>query len=189
MRNDLQGMHVRIANGDEIAFTDLYKTYNKQLLAFAVSIIRNKECAEEVVEDVFISVWRNRKTVAEIENMAVYLYVAVKNKCLTLLSQKARELVTASFDFIDIQIDEPSNPHSQMVSNEMFSRMRVAVESLPPKCKMVFKLIREDGLKYKEVAAILNISVSTIDKQMAIAVKKICAAMEIENRKFKASRF
>lgn len=174
---------IKIAEGDEQAFAQLYKKYAVQLLQFAKSLIRNKEQAEEVVEDIFISIWRNRATITEIENIAVYLYVAVKNKCLTLLSQKARELVTAPFDFLDIQISESSSPYSVMVTNEAFGHMKNAVDSLPPKCKMIFKLIREDGLKYKEVAEILNISVNTIDAQMAIAVKRICAALQIEKSK------
>jgi RNA polymerase sigma factor (sigma-70 family) len=67
-----------------------------------------------------------------------------------------------------------------MITSEMMVRMHQVIETLPPRCKMIFKLIREDGLKYKEVAEILNISVNTIDAQMAIAVKKICTALHIE---------
>ena len=69
---------------------------------------------------------------------------------------------------------------TESIDEEMMTRMRQAIESLPPRCKIIFKLIREDGLKYKEVAEILNISVNTIDVQMAIAVKKICMALHIE---------
>jgi len=61
----------------------------------------------------------------------------------------------------------------------MKQRMHKAIDALPPRCKMIFKLIREDGLKYKEVAQILNISVNTIDVQMAIAVKRICTALKL----------
>ena len=68
-----------------------------------------------------------------------------------------------------------------MITAEMMDRMHQAIESLPPRCKMIFKLIREDGLKYKEVGDILNISVNTIDAQMAIAVKKICTALQLKN--------
>lgn len=189
MKNSLLSVQIRIADGDELAFAELHKMYNKQLLLFAASILRNNESAEEVVEDIFINIWRNKSSVAEIENIVVYLYVAVKNKCLTLLSQKARELVTAPYDFINIQINEPSNPYSQLVSAEMYNKMKAAIENLPPKCKMIFKLIREDGLKYKEVSEILNISVNTIDAQMAIAVKRICAAMQIEKSKKKSISF
>jgi RNA polymerase sigma-70 factor (ECF subfamily) len=64
-----------------------------------------------------------------------------------------------------------------MITAEMAGKIREAVESLPPRCKMIFKLIREDGLKYREVSAILNISVNTIDAQMAIAVSRLAAAL------------
>ena len=86
----------------------------------------------------------------------------------------------APFDFLDTSIDEFAvDPYEVMITSEMMNRMHHAVDSLPPRCKMIFKLIREDGLKYKEVAEILNISVNTIDVQMAIAVKKICSALHI----------
>jgi RNA polymerase sigma-70 factor (ECF subfamily) len=66
-----------------------------------------------------------------------------------------------------------------LITAEMMEKMRGAVESLPPRCKMIFKLIREDGLRYKEVAEILNISVNTIDVQMAIAIRKICTVLQV----------
>ena len=62
-------------------------------------------------------------------------------------------------------------------------RKQKSIDELPPRCKMIFKLVREDGLKYKEVAQILNISVNTIDAQMAIAVKRICTALQLEKPK------
>jgi len=67
-----------------------------------------------------------------------------------------------------------------MITAEMMRKMHDAIDELPPRCKMIFKLIREDGLKYKEVAEILNISTNTIDVQMAIAVKKLCTALQLE---------
>ena len=137
--------------------------------------------AEELVEDVFVKLWANRHSIAGIENITVYLYVAVKNKALNILSQKARALVAAPFDYLDTTIDKfAADPYDLMITSEMMTRMLQVIETLPPRCKMIFKLIREDGLKYKEVAEILNISVNTIDVQMAIAIKKICTALQIE---------
>jgi len=150
-------------------------------MQFAVSLVRSKEIAEELVEDVFVKLWANRLQSERIGNITVYLYVAVKNRSLNALSQKAHELVAAPFDYLDTTIDQfASDPYDLMITAEMMARMREAIESLPPRCKMIFKLIREDGLKYKEVSEILNISVNTIDAQMAIAVKKICYSLEIE---------
>jgi RNA polymerase sigma-70 factor (ECF subfamily) len=99
-----------------------------------------------------------------------------------MLSKKSRELITKPFDYLDTPVDEfAADPYDLMITSEMMTSMQQAIEELPPRCKMIFKLIREDGLRYKEVADILNISVNTIDVQMAIAVKKICTALHIKN--------
>jgi RNA polymerase sigma-70 factor (ECF subfamily) len=177
----LKGLQEKVARGDENAFTQVYLHFGKRLILFGTSLVRSKEIAEELVEDVFVKVWANRNHITEIENLTVYLYVAVKNKALNKLSQKASELIAAPFDYLDTSMDEfAADPYDLMITTEMMSRMQTVIETLPPRCKMIFKLIREDGLKYKEVAEILNISVNTIDVQMAIAVKKICTALHIK---------
>ena len=178
----LKELQRRIAIEDEMAFTQLYLRFGKKLIHFSMSLVRSKEIAEELVEDVFVKLWANRSHINEIENLTVYLYVAVKNKSLNVLSQKARELITAPFDYLDAPPGEfAADPYDLMITSEMMASMHQAIDDLPPRCKMIFKLIREDGLRYKEVADILNISVNTIDVQMAIAVKKICAALHIKN--------
>ena len=177
----LRELQIKVAKGDEGAFTQLYLHFGKKLILFGISLVRSKEIAEELVEDVFVKLWANRQTITSIDNITVYLYVAVKNKALNKLSQKANELIAAPFDYLDTTLNEfAADPYDLMITSEMMDRMHQVIETLPPRCKMIFKLIREDGLRYKEVAEILNISVNTIDAQMAIAVKKICAALHIE---------
>lgn len=177
----LRELQIRIAGGDETAFTQLYLHFGKKLILFGVSLVRSREIAEELVEDVFVKLWAQRRTITKIDNITVYLYVSVKNQALNKLSQKASELITAPFDYLDTTLDEfAADPYDLMITSEMMARMQQVIETLPPRCKMIFKLIREDGLKYKEVAEILNISVNTIDAQMAIAVKKICTALQID---------
>ena len=177
----LPWLQQRISEGDQSAFTRLYVQFGKKLIQFAISLVRSREVAEELVEDVFVRIWANRHEITSIDNITVYLYVAVKNKSLNMLSKKARELVTAPFDYLDTSLDEfAADPYDLLITAEMMAKMKEAIESLPPRCKMIFKLIREDGLKYKEVSEILNISVNTIDAQMAIAVRKICTALHIE---------
>jgi len=180
MSHELLLIQKRIAESEEQALAELYQQFHKKLQLFSKAIVRNDELAEELVEDVFVKLWCNRSRITEIENITVYLYVAVKNKSLNTLSRKATELVTSGFDFLDIDVnDETPGPQDLMITAEMMQRMHKAIEALPPRCKMIFKLIREDGLKYKEVAEILNISVNTIDAQMAIAVKRICTALNL----------
>ncbi len=170
----------RILESDETALAELYKLYYQKLILFAKSIVRTKELAEEVVEDVFIKLWCNRAEIGQVKNLNVYLYTAVKNTSLNRLSQQASQLVSAPFDFLNIELEnELANPHELMITTEMMKKMHHAIDTLPPRCKMIFRLIREDGLQYKEVSEILSISVNTIDAQMAIAIKKISTALNI----------
>ena len=187
---NLNTIQHKLSLSDENALTELYQYYYKKLVQFSKSIVRTNELAEEVVEDVFIKLWCNRVSIHEIKNLNVYLYIAVKNTSLNTLSQKARQLISAPFDFLNIEFEnELGKPDDLLITAEMMQRMQHAIDALPPRCKMIFKLIREDGLKYKEVAEILNISVNTIDAQMAIAVKKICTALQIKKslRNFSSS--
>jgi RNA polymerase sigma-70 factor (family 1) len=167
----------QVAAGNQQAFKQLYGHFYKKLYHFALSMVKIKEAAEEIIEDVFIRIWQQRAALPAIRNLKVYLYTAVKNTSLNYLSKKAKESITEPFDHIHIEFNESASPEQLMITAEMFNRIRQSVEALPPRCKMVFKLIREDGLKYKEVSQILNISVNTIDAQMAIAVSRIAASL------------
>jgi RNA polymerase sigma-70 factor (family 1) len=167
--------------GNEQCLAELYKLFSKRLHHFARVITRSAETAEEVVEDVFVKLWSNRASINEIENLTVYLYVSVKNRSLNAISKKAAELIRAPFDDLDIEAAQvATDPYNLLVTAEMMKRMQEAVDNLPPRCKMIFKLVREDGLKHREVAEILNISLNTVDVQMAIAIKKICTELKVE---------
>lgn len=181
MTNNLRDIQLGIAAGNEIMLSELYKAFHNKLRHFSRAITRSNEIAEEVVDDIFVKLWNRRDKIKEIENLTVYLYIAVKNQSLNTLSRKAKELVTEPFDSIEIDLKYSGNNADElMITREMFQRMQKAVDDLPPRCKMIFKLVREDGLKYKEVSQILNIAVNTIDVQMAIAVKRICTALHLE---------
>lgn len=181
MSNSLRPIQDAICKGHEPALTELYKLFSKRLLHFARVITRSPELAEEIVEDVFVKLWTNRARIQEVENLTVYLYVATKNQALNAVSQKARALIQAPFDDLDIETSHiVTDPYTALITVEMMKKMQEAVDNLPPRCKIIFKLVREDGLKHREVAEILNISINTVDVQMAIAIKKICTALSID---------
>src|SRR5262245_32272672 len=180
MTSSLPHIQQGIYAGNEQSLAELYRLFSKRLHHFARVITRSPEMAEEIVEDVFVKVWTNRHRIHEIDNLTVYLYVAVKNRSLNAISQKASELISAPFDDLDIEAGQVApDPYNLLVTAEMMKRMQQAVDNLPPRCKMIFKLIREDGLKHREVAEILNISINTVDVQMAIAIKKICTELQV----------
>jgi RNA polymerase sigma-70 factor (family 1) len=173
--HDLQN---RVCEGDIAAFRVIFDSLFNRLNHFAYSFVQNKEAAVDIVDDLFTKLWLNRQHIVEIKNLRVYLYTATKNASLNYLSAKAKEIITESYDYINIQITDNNNPEKLMVTQEFQKKINEAIESLPPRCKLVFKLVREDGLKYAEVANILNLSIKTIDNQMVMAVSKIRESMK-----------
>ena len=170
-----------IAAGDQGAFRQVYACFYQRLCQFALAIVKSREPAEEIVEDVFVRIWQQRAQATSISNLRAYLYTATKNNALNYLSKKASDSITEAFDHIQIEMDGSAvTPEQVLITAEIFQKIQKAVDALPPRCKMIFKLVREDGLRYKEIAEILNISVNTIDAQMAIAVKRIAGAVKSE---------
>lgn len=165
--------------GDEQAYKALFRIFYKPLSQFAFSIVKSRESAEEIASDVFMNVWKSRERLLQVDNLRVYLYVSAKNIALNYLNKAAR---AQHFSLDELEVDFSVNtatPEQIFISGEMVKRIEAAVNALPPKRKMIFKLIREDGLKYKEVAQILDISVNTIDVHMAQALKSISAAINL----------
>jgi len=177
----------QISLGDEVAFRQIYHHFYKKLLQFAFALTRNKEAAEELVEDVFIKFWKNKQSAENIRNLKVYLYTATKNTCLNYLSSKANSNLTKPFDAINIELAGPPHPDQILIYRETYTKIKSAIESLPPRCKMIFKLIREDGLKYKEVTEILNLSVHTVEAQMTIAMRRIAFMLKEDFEKIPRS--
>jgi RNA polymerase sigma-70 factor (family 1) len=171
---------------DEPAYKQLFFAFHNPLKRFAFSFLHNKESAEEVVSDVFIKMWAKRTSLTEIENLRVYLYISTKNTALNYLHKQQRQPFAG---FTEAEMDFPStalNPEEQMVTAEMMRQIQAAVNALPPRCRLVFKLVKEDGLHYREVADILSISIKTIDSQLAIALKKISVALHSKLQGFYA---
>lgn len=169
----LAGLQEKIARDDQHAFRQVFNHFAGKLTLFAYAIVKNKEAATEIVDEVFVRIWRQRAELPQIQFLKTYLYTATKNSSLNYLSRKAHEQQLEPFDFINIQLQPAEEPDQQLITAEIMARIQSAVEELPPRCKMIFKLVREDGLKYREVAEILHLSVNTVDAQMVIAVRKI----------------
>ena len=171
--DNLLSLKLLIAEGDEPAFRQLYNFFSEKLIQFAFALVKRRDAAMEIVDQVFIKIWLRRSNFTEVENIKVYLYAATKNTALNYLKEIAHQQITQPFDHLNIELREEECPEKQMINSEIFKKIKRAIEELPPRCKIIFKLVREDSLTYKEVAEILNISTNTVDAQMVIAVKKI----------------
>lgn len=166
---------------DEGAFEKIFMHFNDDLYRLAFSFVRSKEVSEEIISDTFVNIWRNRSRLLEIENIKLYLYVSVKNLSIKYLSRnKTENLITLDELILNSVSTSVATPEDQLVSKEITKIIESAINDLPPKCRLIFRLVREHGMKYKEVSQLLNISIKTIDAQMAIAAKRVSQSIRLQ---------
>ena len=180
----LKTLQIKISQqGDEQAFGQLYAICMPYLFRFSKTILKNQELAEEVVSDIFIKIWQNRVEIGKIENFKLYLYISTKNTALNYLSRHFRKEVISLEEMAVNTNISPYNPEQLLITSEAVKKINYEIDKLPPRCKLIFKLVKEDRLRYNEIADLLNISVKTIDSQMAIALKKISSAINFDLKK------
>jgi RNA polymerase sigma-70 factor (ECF subfamily) len=181
--NAISELQHRIADYDDVvAYKKLFFHFFLPLKSFSSAILKSNELAEEVVSDIFMEVWIRRKQLPGIDNLNMYLYISVRNASLRKL-QQTKKTITLSLD--EMQVDFASadpNAETNLVTTELSQKIADAIEQLPQQCKIIFKLAKEDKLKYKEIAQMLNISVKTIDNQLSIALKKIASVLHIPSK-------
>ena len=174
----IKDLQRRIALYEDIkAYEELYYLLQDHLERFCFSIVKSREAAEEIVSDVFIKLWQIRTRLGEIANLKVYLFTITKNFSINYIHKNYKN-VPVSLDQVEIEpMVAIGNPEELYISAEMVLRIQQAIRELPPQCRLIFHLVREDGMKYKEAAEVLNISVLTVRNQLAIAVRKIAAIL------------
>jgi len=177
--NTIRDLKMRIALSEDMkAYKELYLLMFDSLFHFSYSFVKSKQVAEELVSDVFLKLWQIRGQLNTINNLKLYLFGITKNFSLSYLARASKNL---SIQLVDIDLDEISiesaiefkNPEDLYIANETIKNVLQAIRNLPPQCQIIFSMVKVDGLKYKEVAGLLNISVFTVRNQVAIATKKI----------------
>ena len=177
--NTIRDLQMRIALSEDMkAYKELYLQMFDSLFHFSYSFVKSEQVAQELVSDVFIKLWQIRSQLTAIENLKLYLFGITKNFSLRYLANASKNVV---IQLSDIELDqiniEPliefKSPEDLYISKETVKYIMLAIRELPAQCQIIFSLVKIDGLKYKEVAELLDISVFTVRNQVAIATKKI----------------
>lgn len=161
------------------SFERFYHLYYAQVFRFAYYFLRDAEACREVVTDVFFAVWQSRRRLKEIVNIETYLYIVVRNEANRYRSKQS--------DTLFLPLDELSSsgesaqgdsPEDSLLTKEIQTLLAQAIDELPEKCRQIFLMSREEGLKPKEIAEILSLNESTVRVQMKIAIEKITARLK-----------
>ena len=157
-------------NASQEALQELYMLYYKRIARYIGLYVRYDGAVMELTSDVFFAVWENRLELPEIRNFNAYIYRIAKFKALNYL--RKRNLPTVNLDEmpLDLFARTSTTPEDDR-----------AIESLPPKCKLAFKLVREDRMSHREAAETLYISVKTLEVHLGHAVQKIREALRKKN--------
>ena len=182
---DIRALWIRICQeNDARAFETLFSLCYPKLLHFCLLYVHRKEPAEEVVSDIFVKCWMDRAELQHVQNPEVYLFVAVKNQALNYLKRFSHYHMVSVGEIDTGDMLNSLYPEKDIERRELLFRLNQAITLLPRQCQIIFRLIKEDGMKYKEVAEILHISPRTVQTQLFRAIAKLRLALRpyLENR-------
>lgn len=161
-----------IKKGNIQEYELLFREFYQPLLAYAISIVKSDANAEEIVQDIFFALWKNKKTIEINSSISGYLYKSVYNNCLQLLKKEKRRL-NYQQDKRNWNLYESLNPGEILQYKDLYKRINKVIEELPENCKTIFKLNRFQGLKYSEIAQEMKISIKTVEANMTKALKHL----------------
>ena len=163
----------QLRNNNQKALEELYAQYYYRLCNFAFQYVRSFDLTEEIVSDVFLSIWKRRDRLKIRKSFKAYLYTATRNKALNYIKKEA-----GHWESID-EMDEQEmtslnyNPEEELLFKEFKTQIDVLISVLPPRRKLIFKLSRLEGFTYREIAEIMSISIHTVQNQMVAAIKQM----------------
>jgi RNA polymerase sigma-70 factor (ECF subfamily) len=161
-----------LANISLSEFEEVFRSAYADLCAIANRYLDDLEAAEETVQAVFVKFWESRSTLEIKSSVKGYLVTSVKNSCLNQLKhikirEEYKEYNQRELDNSYVQVDQ------EVEASELEDRIQISINALPDARRRIFMLSRFEGLKYKEIAEKLNISIKTVENQMGSAIKQL----------------
>jgi RNA polymerase sigma-70 factor (ECF subfamily) len=162
----------KLKEGDINALEVIFHKYYSHLCRYLLLLFKNELLVEHIAQDIFVYLWENRESLEIKTSLESYLYTAGRYKALNQIRDSKRQ--EAIRENLVVSEEEYNNdPESTLEIKELEKIIDDAIKTLPARCQRIFRLSREDEMSYKEIAEFLNISVNTVEGQMAIALKKL----------------
>lgn len=161
-----------LKSDDESAFRILYERYWDRLFGIALNRLKDPAAAEEIVQDIFCNLWRKRKTLHIEKAFDNYFAVAVKFEVINRMAKQARASAYEKELAHAVSYIDESTLH-KLDYNELQKQFQITINSLPEKCRIVFKLQHESGYTHQQIADELNISTKTVEAHLSKAKKNL----------------
>ncbi|MDR2816813.1 MAG: RNA polymerase sigma-70 factor [Proteiniphilum sp.] len=162
-----------MVKGSEKAFEELYIRYKKKLHSFCCFLLKSANVAEDVVQEVFMTVWHNREKINTHQSFSSYLYTITRNKALNeLRSERFTERLDEISEGQQLFFSE-DNPEAIVILKEYEILLQQAIDLLPEEKRRIYRMSREDGLTYKDIGECLGISPHTVQAHISSSVQFI----------------
>jgi len=166
----------RLNASDSTALSDIYNAYWKPLFLSSYALLKNKEISEDIIQDVFLELWKKRENLKITISLKAYLYACTRYKVYNHFRKNKNGLNIELFENLNNRVYQ-STPLTKLMHKELLQHINVVVASLPEKCKQVYTLSREKQLSHKEIAEQLNISTKTVENHITKALKTLRLSM------------
>jgi RNA polymerase sigma-70 factor (family 1) len=167
----------RMADDDQAAFTSLYRRHWETLFITTVRVIGNREDTEDIIQEVFASLWNRRKALNLTGPLAGYLHTSVKYKAISYIDRNITRRHYLAVLSKAAESGAPASPEVLLRVKEVQQLIQTVIENMPPKMQEVFQLSRREHLSHKEIATRLGISEETVKKHIQHALQLLRSAM------------
>ena len=163
-----------LREGNELAFEKVFTTYYEALHAYAFTILGDEDMAEELVQEVFFTVWVKKDKLDIQYSLKSYLYKSVFNECMDHLKHRKHKAIHTSYVLRQAKTSSSGEDADRRAGlKDLEKRLQNALNDLPEQCRIIFQLSRFEGIKYQEIALQLGLSVKTVEAQMGKALKRL----------------
>ena len=175
--SDERSLVLRLIEGEEDAFCELYAAYKNRLIYFAMRFLKSREYAEDIFQDAFAVVWQGRRFINPDASFSAYLYTIVRNRILNQLrdlsnQDKLREQILSQ------AVNYTNETKDEIIANDLRQFISRALQQLTPRQREIFQMSRERQMSHREIAEVLGISVNTVQESISISLKTLRAYLE-----------
>ncbi len=163
---------IRLIDGDEDAFCELYAAYKNRLLYFAMKFVKSRDFAEDIFQDTFTIIWQSRRFINPDASFSSYLYTIVRNRILNQIRDADKEN-TLKERILSQAIDYTDDTKENILANDLREIINKALEKLTPRQREIFEMSREAQMSHKEIADALDISVHTVQEHISVSLRTI----------------
>lgn len=179
---DEHDLILRLIDGDENAFCELYATYKSRLIYFAMRFLKSREYAEDIFQDTFVIIWQGRQFIDPNTSFSAYLYTIVRNRVLNQLRDLQNQ-ENLKNQILSQSVDYTNDTTNKILEDDLSNLIGHAMQQLTGRQREIFTMSREKQMSHREIADVLGISVNTVQEHISVSLRILRHYLERRNVK------